>query len=179
MSEQKEKSAKSRIWIVILLICITAAAIVIGLVVMNQKKNTEPLVPDYAPVEKEGNASPIEGDDEEKLDKPEGGGSVSISYSKEIQISLAEMKAAVYFANPARSNEDIVIQIVIQDHVIAQSGTISPGFEVRSLDLESSTKDLLVAGTYEGTLAIHYYDQQTNEKAILNTEIPVTVTVTE
>lgn len=111
------------------------------------------------------------------MEKPDGGGSVSLSYSKEISISLSKGTASLYFANPGKSNEDMLIQIVIQDNVIAQSGTISPGYQVRELELDPSAGSLLQAGTYEGMIVIHYYDQQTNERAVLNTEIPVSVTV--
>lgn len=177
MNEEKKNSSRKNLWIGLVLLCITAAAIIIGIWAMNGKKDEGPLVPDYAPVEKEDNAEKIENDDDQKLDKPEGGGSVSLSYSREITISLADQKAALYFANPGKSNEDIVVQLMIQDHVIAQSGTISPGYEIKSLDLDSSAESLLQEGTYEGTLVIHYYDQESGERAVLNTEIPVTITV--
>ena len=72
-----------------------------------------------------------------------------------------------------------MIQIVIQDNVIVQSGTLKPGKQVNSLELLADAEDKLTAGTYDGRFNILYYDQETGEKAIVNTEIPITVDVTE
>ena len=71
----------------------------------------------------------------------------------------------------------MVLQIVIQGEVVVQSGTLKPGNQVKTLDLMDGVEEKLTAGTYEGNFAVLYYDPETGEKAIVNTEIPVTITV--
>lgn len=69
------------------------------------------LAPDYAPQEEEKNAEAIPGDTGEKLDNPECGGSVSLTYSREVSINLKDETATLLFANPGKSNQDMVLQL--------------------------------------------------------------------
>ena len=110
---------------------------------------------------------------------PEGGGAVSLTYSKEVSISLADKTASLVFANPTKSNQDIVIQLMINDTVILQSGRLTPGNRVAALNLLDGAEKRLAAGGYNGKFVVLYYDRTSGEKAMVNTEIPVTVTVTE
>ena len=48
---------------------------------------------------------------------------------------------------------------------------------MKTLDLLDSSEKKLTEGIYDGKFNILYYDQINGEKAIVNTEIPVTVTV--
>ena len=41
------------------------------------------------------------------------------------------------------------------------------------------TADMLSPGSYEGSFAVLYYDPDTGEKAMVDTEIPLTITVQE
>lgn len=137
------------------------------------------LAPDYAPQKEEQHAETIPNDDGEKLEQPKGGGSVSLTYSREVTIDLSEKSAGLLFANPNKSNQDMVLQIVIQDTVIVQSGTLKPGNQVNTLDLLAGAEKQLTEGVYEGNFNVLYYSQETGEKAIVNTEIPVTITVSK
>ena len=97
---------------------------------------------------------------------------------KEVEtIDLSDNTAKLLFANPYKSNQDMLIQIVIQDTVILQSGILNPGYRVTRLDLFDNVK--LSEGKYNGKFVIYYYQRDTGEKAMLNTEIPLTITVKE
>lgn len=160
-----------------ILIVITIIAICVTVWALFFRNSGPTLAPDYAPQEEEQNAETIPGDTGEKLDNPEGGGSVSLTYSREVSISLNEETATLLFANPGKSNQDIVLQIVVQDTVIVQSGTLKPGNQVTTLELLDGMAKKLSAGTYEGNFVVLYYHPETGEKAIVNTEIPITITV--
>ncbi len=73
----------------------------------------------------------------------------------------------------------MVVQLVIQDEILIQSGLITPGNKVQTLDLLNGAEKKLQPGGYDGKLVVLYYNQQNGEKAVLNTEISVTVTVVE
>lgn len=139
--------------------------------------NNTILTPDYAPQDKEQNAGTIHGDTDDKMENPEGGGAVSLTYSNEVTIDLSDKAAALYFANPGKSNQDMVIQIAIQDTIILQSGTLSPGNQVKLLNLLEGAEDMLQPGGYEGKFIVLYYDQTSGEKSMVNTEIPITINV--
>ena len=121
----------------------------------------------------ETNAIPTE--EEEKMDQPEGGGSVFITYSDQVTISLAGQEVGLFFSNPSRSNQSMVLEIIIRDVTVAQSGALPPGYLVETLPLLGTAK--LSAGTYEGKFHVLFYNSA-GGKAILDTEIPVTITVT-
>ena len=72
-----------------------------------------------------------------------------------------------------------MIQIVIQETVVAQSGTLHPGHQVTELSLLPGANKLLIPGIYEGEFLVFYYSMETGEKAIVNTQIPIRIAVTE
>lgn len=176
MGRYENKKSKPNLLIPILLI-ITVIAICVTVWALFFRDSGPTLAPDYAPQEEEQNAETIPNDTGEKMENPEGGGSVSLTYSREVTIDLSDETATLLFANPGKSNQDMVLQIVIQDTVIVQSGTLKPGNQVTALDLLDGAAKKLSAGTYEGNFNVLYYNPETGEKAIVNTEIPITITV--
>lgn len=165
--------------LILLLALITLIAVCVTIWALFFRNPAPALAPDYAPQKEEENAEPIGGDGEEKLEAKEGGGAVSLTYSDEVGISLSGRAASLYFANPGKSTQDMVVQIVIQDEVIIQSGTLKPGNQVTALALLDGAEKKLTAGGYDGTFVVLYYDPDTGEKAAVNTEIPIAVTVSE
>lgn len=164
--------------VLLLLLLVTISISVWALFFRDTAPQTPTLVPDYAPQQNEENAEPIEGDiDGEKLQQQQGGGAVSLTYSKEVTIDLSNRTAKLLFANPYKSNQNMMIQILIQDTVVLQSGLLKPGYQVTKLNLLESAK--LSNGIYEGKFAVYYYHNDTGEKAMINTEIPITITVKE
>lgn len=179
--EREEKKEKKKTLILIIILgLVTLIAIGVMLWALLKKEPDIVLTPDYAPEDEETNRVPIGGDDTSKLDKPEGGGSVGIIYTKDgIVIDLSDEKIKMMFGNPSRSNEDMVVQVVIKDQIIVQSGRLEPGYKVTELDLLDGAADMLEPGGYEGKYVVLYYDPDSGEKAILSTEIPITITVKE
>lgn len=171
MGENKKKRAP----ILLILLCV-AIGIAVAVIAWHFGNDNTVLTPDYA-LEEEENAETIPNDDGEKMEKPEGGGSVSLTYAKEVDIYLGTQVADLLFANPGKSNMDMVLQIIIQDTVIAQSGTLKPGKQVLTLDLLEGAAKKLSQGVYEGKFNVLFYDPVTGERSIVNTEIPITITV--
>ena len=163
--------------LIIILLLITCAAVGVSVWAIFFRDNTTVLVPDYAPQVEEENVEIIPNDDDTKLEQPEGGGSVSLLYSKKVEVNLQDKTVQLLFGNPGKSNEDMLLCVAVQDTIIAQSGIIKPGNQVKSLDLVGKADKQLSEGTYEGTFQVYYYNQETGEKAIVNTEIPLEITV--
>ena len=178
MTDEREENKKKRL-LILLLLLITVAAVGLSVWAIWFRDSAPVLAPDYAPREIEKNAEPIGDDGDEKLSQPEGGGAVGLTYAKEVGISLSDKSAALLFANPTKSNQDMVLQLVIDDVVILQSGRLEPGNRVSVLRLLDGAEKRLAAGGYDGKFVVLYYDRTSGEKAMINTEIPVTVTVTE
>jgi len=187
--EEKKKGAmvlgkKEKIFLAIIaLITVVAIGVTVWALFFRKPKTDAPssgLTPDYAPQETEENAESIPGDDtSDKLDSPDGGGAVSMSYTKNVTIDISEEKAVLNFGNPGESNKDMLVQIVIQDTILVQSGRLTPGHKVSQLDLLDGAAKKLKAGGYEGKIVVLFYDQESGEKAMLNAEIPVTIQVVD
>ena len=177
---QDKKLNKTTIIIAILAV-ITVAALCVTMWALFLREpddsNKVILAPDYAPQNKEENAETIPDDTSDKMENPEGGGAVSLTYSNEVTIDISDKAAALYFANPGKSNQDMVIQIAIRDTVILQSGTLSPGNQVKLLNLLEGAEEMLQPGGYEGKFIVLYYDLTSGEKSMVNTEIPITINV--
>lgn len=165
--------------IIALLLLITSVAVGVTVWAIFFRTPSVELTPDYAPQEIEQNVETIADDPQEKLEADEGGGAVSISYGANVSVILSNQTVALYFANPAKSTQDMLIQLVVQDTVLVQSGRIEPGNQVTTLNLADGAADMLSAGGYEGALMVYYYDHTTGERAMINTEIPVVITVVE
>ena len=74
---------KKRNILIIILSAITVIAICITIWVLLFREESQ-LVPDYAPQDEEVNAEEIPNDNGEKMELPEGGGSVSLTYAREV-----------------------------------------------------------------------------------------------
>lgn len=182
VAETPKKKTGKKILILLLIILGIAVVSVVAIGVfkmMTEKDEPEEvaiLTPDRAPADEE-NAESMGDEGDKKLDQPEGGGAVSLTYTKDVVIDLSENKVSLLFGNPSRSNQGMVLQIIIQDKVIVQSGTLKPGVQVKELELTGNAK--LQPGVYEGKFNVLYYDVNSGDKAVVNTEIPIDINVKE
>lgn len=175
---RRERRSK-RLIILLLVVAVAAVGIAVWAVSFRgQDEQITDLTPDYAPQQEE-NVESMGDEGDEKLEAAEGGGAVSLTYSVDVSVSLSEETVSLYFGNPSRSTENIVLQLMIQDTVIMQSGLIEPGSQVSTLSLLAGAAEHLEPGGYDGKFVVLYYDPETGARAIVTTEIPVTVTVTE
>lgn len=176
-----KKLEKGRILIIIMsVITLVAVGISVWAVCFRDRQSSEKSADsgwDYAPRQIEQDALPISENSDEKMSVPEGGGAVSLTYSNEVSLSLSSETAEIMFQNPGRSNQDIILQLYIDDKIIAESGRIIPGYKLEKLD--NVDVGMLEQGAYKGRFIVIYYDSVSGERAIVNTEIPVTVTVSE
>ena len=173
---KNSNSKKLVAWIVAIVIII---GIVVGAVLCWNRflNNTPTLSPDFAPKQEEKYAESMGDENDAKLPQSEGGGAVSLTYSTDVTINLKDQKAYLYFGNPTKSNQDMLLQIVVHDTVMAQSNTLVPGKQINKIDLIKDAASKLEPGGYNGKFVILYYQKDTGEKAAINTDIPVKITV--
>ena len=133
-----------------------------------------PADPEISPMADE-HLTPTDDGDDEKMPQAEGGGAVNITYSNEVTISLADATAAVQITNPTRSNQSMLIQLMIQDVKVGQSGTIPPGNQLAVIPLNENIT--IEPGSYDGKFQLLFFDVKTNQQANLTTSIPVTIRI--
>ena len=135
--------------------------------------------PDYPPQGIESNQTPIDGDDSGKLESPEGGGAINVTYGTAAKVDLSEKTVTVYYANPNASNQNVSILIMVNDLVVAKSDLITPGNQVSKLELQKEAASRLQVGGYNAELVVRAYDPESGEKAMVDTKGELTLTVTE
>lgn len=155
--DAEEKKGKKR-WFLLLLLLLLLLAFAVGFWALFLRKRTQ--------------AAPAAAE-------PSGGSSVTLTYSDAVSIDLSSGEAALLFANPEKSTWNAAVRLVLQDTAAAQSDVLSPGQEVTVLPLADDVTRALAPGSLDGKLLVSFYDPQSGEKAMLDAEIPVTVTVTE
>ena len=176
----EEQSRKKKRWylvtlILLLLLLITSCSVTIWSVFF--RDTTPVLAPDYAPEEIEPEAEKTPDDTSNKLEASEGGGAVSVQYTKECTYDLSDKAFDLYFKNPGESDHDMLLQVVVQDTVMAQSGRLPPAYELKHLN-SFGNADLSVGG-YNGKFVVLFYNQNSGEKAVVKTEVPLTIKVVE
>ena len=174
--QRPEKSDRKSRWIILLLLLLLLIAIGVTLWALFFREETT-LTPDYAPRREDKYAQSLDDQGDEKLEQVQGGGAVSLTYSTKVTVTLDDGMASVYFANPSKSNQDMVLQLVVQDVILAQSGRLSPGKQLDTLELLEGAASRRQPGGYNGQFVVLFYQPDTGEKTIVNTEIPVDVTV--
>lgn len=179
MENNENQDRKRRVFIAALILGMIACICVTVWAVFFRDTGQKNLVPDYAPQQAEPNAEPLS-DSGDKLDVPEGGGGISLEYESAVTISLSDKTAYLTYKHPDSSTQDIVLCIEIDGEMIARSGTIAPGNQLKKLSLHEDAEKKLSEGTYtDADFRILSYDPETGEKAMVDTVVSVTVTVEE
>ena len=163
----------------ILLSCLVVVCIGVTVWALFFRGATAPVItPDYAPPYDDENAEKIPGDFGEKLEASEGGGAISIQYGETVTIDLSDDMAYLTYSNPGKSTKNMVVQIEIKGQIVAQSGLVRPGYQLKKIELLPDAKDMLREGVYENAkLRFLSYDPVTAEKSMVDTEGAVQVTV--
>lgn len=172
--EEKDEKRSRVLILLLLLLLLIAIGVIVWMLFFRQDKV---LAPDYAPRQEDKYAQSMNDGDTGKPEQSQGGGAVSLMYGTDVTVDLSTEKVSLLFGNPSESNQDMVVQLVVQDVVLAQSDRVAPGKEIRTMDLLSGTASRLQAGPYSGKLVVLFYQPDSGEKAIVNTEIDMDVTV--
>ena len=135
------------------------------------------LSPDIAPSSTDKYSEPMNDGSQGTIETPTGGGAASLAYTKKVTIDRSSEKASMMFGKPSKSNQDLIIQVIIQETVISQSGLIDPGNKVTTLELLPKIKNSLSEGVYSGIYLVFAYDRETGEKEKVVMEIPITINV--
>ena len=162
------------------LMLITVISLSVTVYTLLSNKDKEVLVPDYAKPEIEKNAELFGSQEAEMTEQPEkGSGNVDIVYKKDMSVELSKNIVSLLVGTPKTSNHDILIQVLIDDLLISESGMIKAGNQVEELSLRENIGERLVSGKYEGMIRVYFYDCISYEKSLVDVTIPVVITVNE
>lgn len=166
MAKRKRKKRKLALWIIGILI------IILSLILFSYlKQNKVNLSVDENAI-KENDANI------DKMEITPGGGAVSLQYSKQLVINNITKEISMYLKNPSKSRENISFEIYLkengEDKIIGATKLIPTGYSIRKLQL---TEDNIENGNYKGYIKVFFYNEETNEKEILDTKINIEIQV--
>lgn len=173
MTVSHKKNHKRKL--LLLLIPAVGLLCILILAVAWHSGNNKSLDPDETVTKPESRAEAMGDEGDGKLEQEGGGGATSLTYADKVTVDLNMGKLKLLLGNPSRANYNAVVQVVLQDEVIGISGRLEPGYQVRELSLDKKLK--LSPGEYEGKLQVYFYDPATDERAMVNASIPVSITV--
>ena len=177
MTQTKSTRKKKIILVLLVLVLLALIAVTVWAIFFREP---EPILPpDYPPQNVDPGQKPIPDDEGGKIESPTGGGAVNITYSTAFNADLSDGNVKFYYANPARSNQNVAIAVVIGEEVICRSELVTPGNMITVLPLLEDAKERLTVGGYEAELIIYCYHPQTGEKAMVDTRAPITLNVAE
>lgn len=171
---KKEKRKFNFVYMFLILLIVICVGIIIVLLV----KNNQILTPDFAPGIIDVNAIKEE-DNGDKMNVSDGGGAVSLSYSNIVSVDSKTGNIKMYFKNPIKSRESVVLEIIVkqngEEYIISKSELLPPGYALYNMKLDTKAK--MPVGGYNGIFRITYYNEETGVKQIVNTEIEVSIEV--
>lgn len=129
---------------------------------------------DYAKIEVDQGQKRT-GDNEPKGD----GNSLSFSLYRTVEISRSARVCGIDFTNPSNDPNKLVVELQVVNSsgtrvTVGSSGAVSPGYSIKSLPI--SNTQVLTGSETEGYIVLKAYDNTTENKAMVNTELPVVIT---
>lgn len=160
-----------------------AAAVVLIVWLLLRPKPPVIIDPEHPLPDVDPEIEPIPDDTDEKVNSENGGGFVSIVYTKDASVSLSTGKATIYYQNPNKSNHSVLLELYIvsdgEEYFLGKTGLIPAGSAIYQLDVTDRDVNIR-AGTYTGLYRTYYYDPVTGERAAISSDIAeIVVTVKE
>lgn len=136
---------------------------------------------DYATIEVDPMQEKISGS--ENIDagtdvEKNGAHSMAFTFSQVVTISRSAGTCKLDFINPASDSNKIVIELQAVNAegervTIAKSKAILPGYQIENLTLSESAYGVLTGAETEGYVILVPYDTETENKAVVQTTLPV------
>lgn len=174
MKKNKKDNRYQKISMLLILVAILLFGVSIFMII-----NKDDSKRDYAP----SNSDPgvVKLDDEES-NASSLGSKVSLKYKNEALVDLEKGKIDLFFQNPSKSNQNVTLEIKAseldnpdEEITIAKSNMIPVGYGIYELSLYDDIN--LKKGSYSGIIVVNYYDAKTEEKAAVNTYIPIAIEI--
>ena len=176
---------ENRIPFILILLTLLAGIMIVGGLLMKEPETPDVpvdpdddevvvIIPDHPLPDIDNLLQKVEGDDSQKVESEEGGGSVSMIYTLSANITLSSGEIDMHFVNPNASNHDVVIELYIlsnnKEYIVARSGRIPAGNKLSKMNkIEGSAT--LQEGVYSGLYKVIFYNPQTGERALVESAI--------
>ncbi len=162
--------------VIAVLSIVTVASVCATVAILHREP--DPL--DFMPVETDSAAERLE---EDKGSAAGGSSTLSLRYSGEVTVNLADKTVHFRMGNPSSSGWDVVLLIEVTDGentaVIGRTGRIPAGMQITETSLITDYARLS-AGQYDGQIRVMLYDSETGARTQFDSLLKdIVITVTE
>ena len=106
--------------------------------------------------------------------------SISFGLNHKVLVDLSDNNCSIDFKNPEgdfKIKLELKMNINGEEKIIATSGAVEPGYKLEELYLSEYACLNLKEGQYEAWICMTPYGQKDNDKAMVETELPVDLVV--
>ena len=133
----------------------------------------------YAPIESDGNQIKIQDSDEAVVSEVN---SISFKFDETLHIDPDDGRCYLNFENPSYATNKIILSLEVEKSdgsrvTIARSGAIEPGYGLAYLSLNDEGYEMINSGITEGYIELTPYDKSTDDLSMVQTELPVKITI--
>ena len=159
---------------VLLGVALLALGSIVGVMLFGDEQPI-PMTPDESYEQLDPGIEPFpEQPDQPVQQLPVGSHVASFVCEEQLRTDIAGQVVELMFANPRRSEQNMVIEVTVREVTVARSGRIEPGYRITSLSLLADHP--LTQGIYAAQIKIYLYDPTGGEQT-MQTSVPVTLTV--
>ena len=134
----------------------------------------------YAPIPSDENQIRIPEEKEPENPKNSGrGNSISFKLDETLHIDPETGNVYINFENPSYAKNKIVVTLLAEDDrsEMAKTGAITPGHGIKTLRLNDNGYEKINSGVRSGIITLTAYDTENNDKAMVDTELPVHIAI--
>ncbi len=133
----------------------------------------------YAPIVPDKEVVKIKSDEEATVKPSSGTNKMSFQFNETLHVDPKDGSCYINLSNPSYSTNKLVAKLLSGDDesVMAQTGGIEPGYGLSSLQLNDNGYDKINAGIRNGYILLTAYNNITDDKAMVDSKLPVTIVV--
>ena len=167
---------KNKLYWVIEILLGGAIAVCVATYVAYISHNKNSIIPDYAPGTIDTNAIK---EDNKVSNSSKGTNSARLIFSNVVSVDKKNKEAKLYYKNPGESTENVVLYLIIRQNdkeiILGKSDLIPVGYAIYTLPLDDLSN--IPVGGYDGIIKLLYYNEKTNVKEMVDSEIKVSIEV--
>lgn len=168
----QKKQDKQKLFFFLIGIIVVLIAVVAVILYINKKRSDQIIV--NPNIEIESLANKTDEDSDNKNIKQEANSALIIC-QPDVSINKKTGEISFYYKNPSFSRASVVLELSLDDMIIAESGAILPGYELTRMNVIPNI--VLSNGNYGGILKVKIFDGKTGKDVGVDTNIEVNVNI--
>ena len=130
----------------------------------------------YAPIESDKRQIKVS----DAGEPPSEGNSISFEFDETLHIDPETGFCFINFTNPSNDRNKLIIRLEADNEertLLSETGAVDPGYSLQYLVLNDAGFEQINNGLRSAYIVLTAYDSETNDKAMVDTELPVRISI--